>query len=180
MAPLKETQAPSIDFLVRDGNRTRLPPGKASIHSTEYGRWMAGLLDVYLNDPAPPRVRVLDDMLRLILGGKAQKEGVGTTDYGILVIETDGGVHKNDTLKVARQSADRFEGNSWSVLSDSLLDIVHSQAYSDYYRQQRPTARVCRICPELTVCGGGMVAHRWSKRPWFRQSVRVLPRTNSC
>ena len=160
---LKETGAPSIDFLVRDGNRTRLPPGKASIRSTEYGCWMAGLLDVYLADPAPPRVRVLDDMLRIVLGGKAHKEGVGTTDYGILVIETDGRIHKNDTLKVAHQGADRFDQESWSILSDSLLDIVHTQTYADYYRQQRPTARACRVCSELAVCGGGMVAHRWSE-----------------
>ena len=160
---LKETGAPSIDFLVRDGNRTRLPPGKADIRSTEYGCWMAGLLDIYLSDPAPPRVRVLDDMLRIILGGKAQKEGVGTTDYGILVIETDGGIHKNDTLKVAHEGADRFARKSWSILSDSLLDVVRTQAYADYYRQQRPTARACRVCSEIAVCGGGMVAHRWSQ-----------------
>ena len=164
---LKETGAPSIDFLVRDGNHTRLPPGKANIQSTEYGRWMVGLLDVYLSDPAPPRVRVLDDMLRIILGGKAQKEGVGTTDYGILVIETDGRIHKNDTLKVAEQGADRFDRNSWSILSDDLRDVVHTQAYADYYRQQRPTAKTCRLCPELAVCGGGMVAHRWSKDRGF-------------
>ena len=74
-AALKETGAPSIDFLVRDGNHVRLPPGKTSARSTEYGRWMVGLLNVYLSDPEPPRVRVLDDMLRLILGGQAQKEG---------------------------------------------------------------------------------------------------------
>ena len=161
-AALKDTGAPSIDFLVRDGNHVRLPPGKASFESTEFGRWMAALLDVYLSDPEPPRVRILDDMLRLILGGQAQKEGVGTTDYGILVIETDGRINKNDTLKVAHKDADRFERTSWSILSDSLPDIVRSRAYADYYRQQRPNALACRVCPELNVCGGGMVAHRWS------------------
>ena len=101
-------------------------------------------------------------MLRLILGGQAQKEGVGTTDYGILVIDTDGRINKNDTLKVAHKAADRFEQTSWSIFSDNLFDIVRSRAYEDYYRQQRPTASACRACPELKVCGGGMVAHRWS------------------
>ncbi len=166
-AALKETGAPSIDFLVRDGNHVCLPPGKTSIRSTEFGRWMMGLLDVYLTDPEPPRVRVLDDMLRLILGGQAQKEGVGTTDYGILVIETNGRIQKNDTLKVAHQGADCLDQNAWSILSDSLLDVVRSHAYADYYRQQRPTAGACLVCPELAVCGGGMVAHRWSKDRGF-------------
>ena len=159
---LKATGAPSIDFLVRDGNHSRLPYGKVSISSTEYGRWLIEALDTYLTDPAPPRVRLFDDMLRLIMGGRSCKEGVGTTDYGILVIETDGTVNKNDTLKVAHNGADRFDQASWSILSDSLLDIVHSRGFADYYLQQRPTAPQCRACPELHVCGGGMVAHRWS------------------
>ena len=159
---LKTTGAPSIDFLVRDGNHDRLPFMKASVNSTEYGNWMVRLLDIYLSDPEPPRVRIFDDMLRLILGGRAQKEGVGKTDYGILVIETDGQVSKNDTLKVAYNAADQFEAESWSILSDSLVDIVHSQTYADYYQQQRPTASACRACHEYNICGGGMVAHRWS------------------
>ena len=159
---LKATGAPSIDFLVRDGNHSRLPYGKADASSTEYGRWLVEALDTYLSDPTPPRVRLFDDMLRLILGGHSYKEGVGTTDYGILVIETDGTISKNDTLKVAHGGADRFDQTLWSVLSDSLLDIVHSSGFADYYNQQRPTAPQCRACSELHVCGGGMVAHRWS------------------
>ena len=161
-ASLKATGAPSIDFLVRDGNHTRLPVGKTRTDSTEFGRWMVEALDIYLSDPAPPRVRIFDDMLHLIMGGKAHKEGVGITDYGILVIDTDGQVNKNDTLKVAHKAADHFERASWSILSDSLLDIVRSPTYSDYHLQQRPTAPKCHACSELHVCGGGMVAHRWS------------------
>ena len=159
---LKSTGAPSLDFLVRDGNHARLPAGKTRPESTEFGSWLARLLDAYLLDPHPPRVRVLDDMLRLLLGGRSQKEGVGVTDYGILVVDTDGTITKNDTLKVAYAGADRFERKRWSVLSDSLIDVMDSPAYAAYYRQQRPTAPTCRTCRELHVCGGGMVAHRWS------------------
>ena len=161
-ASLKETGAPSIDLLVRDGNHTQLPEGKATATSTEFGSWMSQALDVYLSDSTPPRVRIFDDMLRLIMGGESNKEGVGTADYGILVIDTDGSINKNDTLKVAHRAADRFERTSWHVLTDSLVDVVQSPVYLDYYRQQRPTATTCRTCRELHVCGGGMVAHRWS------------------
>ena len=161
-ASLKATGAPSIDFLVRDGNHSRMPYGKASISSTEYGHWLTEALDTYLSDPTPPRVRLFDDMLRLIMGGHSCKEGIGTTDYGILVIETDGTISKNDTLKIAHNGADRFDQESWSILSDSFLDVVHNRRFSDYYLQQRPTAPQCQVCPELHVCGGGMVAHRWS------------------
>lgn len=159
---LKETGAPSLDVLPRDGNWDKLPFGKSTPETVEYGRWLKGLLDAYLADPEPPNVRLLDDMLRLLLGGSSSKEGVGTTDYGILVIEPDGTIEKNDTLKVARPGADRFEC-SWSVFKHGLDDILSSEEFKQYYHQQREVSEACRSCPDLSVCGGGMVAHRWSK-----------------
>ncbi|MDX8522069.1 cyclophane-forming radical SAM/SPASM peptide maturase YhhB [Mesorhizobium dulcispinae] len=163
---LKETGAPGLDFLVRDGNWDSLPFGKASADSTEYGEWLSGLMAEYLADPAPPRVRILDDMLRLLLGGKSYKEGVGETDYGILVVEPDGRISKNDTLKVAHASADRFE-RPWSILRDELSGVLASASFEDYWRQQRPTSSLCKMCPDLAICGGGMVAHRWSAKRGF-------------
>jgi len=161
-ASLKSTGAPSLDVLPRDGNWDALPFGKRGPDTTEYGDWLAGLLDVYVADPSPPRIRLLDDMLRLTLGGFSMKEGVGGTDYGILVIETDGSVEKNDTLKVAGAGSDRFE-RKWSVSTDRFAEILSSDQYEDYYRQQRPSSAICAACPDLGICGGGMVAHRWSR-----------------
>ncbi len=158
---LKETGAPSMDVLPRDGNWDGLPFGKSAPDTVEYGEWLSRLLDCYLADPAPPRVRLLDDMLRLTLGGGSTKEGVGATDYGILVVEPDGTVEKNDTLKVAGSGEDRF-ATRWSVFGDSFASVLASDEFDAYYRQQRPVASACAVCPDLGICGGGMVAHRWS------------------
>jgi uncharacterized protein len=158
---LKSTGAPGFDVLYRDGNRSRLPYGKAGVDTTEFGQWMAQLLHHYLRDETPPRIRVLDDMIRLLLGGESRKEGVGLTAFGIVVIDTDGSVTKNDTLKVAHQSADRFE-KPWSVLTDDLIKIVGSAQFAAYHQLQRPTSFACLTCADLRVCGGGMPAHRWS------------------
>jgi uncharacterized protein len=163
---LKSIGAPSIDFLYRDGNHSRLPFGKRELSSTEYGEWMCRILDAYVTDLAPPRVRILDDMLKLILGGRGTKEGVGVTDYGILVIETDGTVNKNDTLKSAFDSADRF-GRPWTILQDRIVDVVRTREFKAYHESQRPTSSICRSCTELGVCGGGMPAHRWSDARGF-------------
>lgn len=159
---LKSTGAPSIDFLYRDGNHDALPLGKASLVSSEYGHWMGRLLEVYLADRKPTRVRVLDDMLKLLLGGEARKEGVGINKYGILVIDTDGTVNKNDTLKSAAVGADQF-AIEWSVLRDDLRDVVRSQEFETYHFSQSPAAPTCLTCSDLKVCGGGMPAHRWSR-----------------
>jgi uncharacterized protein len=156
----KALGAPSVDFLYRDGNHSRLPYGKASFQSTEYGQWLAGLLDVYLADPTPIRIRLLDDMMRLLLGGSGTKEGMGMTEFGIVIIDTDGSVAKNDTLKSTFQDADRF-AQLWSVHRHRLSDIANTSEFALYHALQRPTAAVCFSCPELHVCGGGMPVNRW-------------------
>jgi len=156
----KKIDPPSIDFLYRDGNHSQWPYGKASVRSTEYGLWLTKLLDIYLADPTPIPIRVLDDMLKLILGGSGTKEGIGATDFGIVIIDTDGSVRKNDTLKNAFHGADRFE-HPWSVHTHQLTDITNAPEFATYYAMQRPTASACLACPELGVCGGGMPVHRW-------------------
>jgi uncharacterized protein len=163
---LKSTGAPSLDFLYRDGNHSRLPFGKREVKSTEYGDWASRVLDCYIADPEPPRVRLFDDMLRLALGGEGIKEGVGLTNYGILVIETDGTINKNDTLKSSFGAADSFDLPS-NVLHDHLVNVVHSREFEDYCDAQRPTSSACTACPVLHVCGGGMLTHRWSNSSGF-------------
>jgi uncharacterized protein len=158
---LKATHASSFDFLYRDGNHDSLPPGKTRADSTEYGNWMVAILDHYLADPSPPRVRILDDIMRLILGGRAQKEGISLNEYGILIVDTDGRITRNDTLKAAYAGADRFEEEP-SILDCNLLELVSTAALQEYFSLQVPTSPICQNCPELQICGGGMPAHRWS------------------
>jgi uncharacterized protein len=155
----KTLGVPSVDFLYRDGNHSVLPYGKRDADSVEFGTWLSKILDLYLADPNPPRIRVLDDMIKLLLGGSGVKEGVGLTDFGIAVIDTDGSITKTDTLK-SSELGDRFE-EPWSVHTHKLADVVSSAEFARYHEQQRPTSEICLACPELQVCGGGMVTHRY-------------------
>ena len=157
----KKLNPPSLDFIYRDGNHSRLPPGKSSPSSTEYGQWMVRLFETYVADATPIRVRILDDLVKLVLGGTGTKEGVGLNDYRMLVIDTDGSITKNDTLKSSFDGADRFN-EPWSVHTHRLADLIESAEFSESIAMQRPSNPTCLACPELSVCGGGMVLHRWS------------------
>jgi uncharacterized protein len=156
----KTLAPPSVDFIYRDGNHSRLPAGKSSFASTEYGAWLVRLLEVYLADPAPLPIRILDDMLKTLLGGQVTKEGLGITNFAILIVDTDGTLTKNDTLKSAFNGADRFDAPV-RIQDGPLCDFLASTAFEHYRRQQRPSNAACLACPELHVCGGGMVLHRW-------------------
>lgn len=157
----KTLNPPGVDFLYRDGNHSRLPEGKESLRTTEYGQWLARLVDIYLFDQNPLPIRFIDDLIRLILGGKGTKDGAGLTDFGILVIDADGSIKKNDTLKSSFNGADRFARN-WTVHSNSLKEILNSEEFALSHALQRPSSKTCLTCPELRVCGGGMTLHRWS------------------
>jgi uncharacterized protein len=156
----KSVGAPSVDFLYRDGNHSKLPEGKTSLHSLEYGRWMVGLLTAYAADPNPLPIRVLDDMLKVLLGGNVSKEGLGLTDFGILIIDTDGTLMKNDTLKSTYNGADRFTQPS-NIRDTNLLAFLESVEFAHYRTMQQPTSAKCLACPALNVCGGGMILHRY-------------------
>lgn len=164
----KALETPSVDFLYRDGNHSVLPPGKASAESVEYGRWMSVILDRYVTDPNPPRIRLLDDMIKLILGGAGVKEGIGLTDFGIVVVDTDGSITKNDTLK-STPLGDRFNG-SWTVYRDELSSIVSSPEFLAYHVLQQPSSPICLTCPDLGVCGGGMLTHRFDSDSGYNNS----------
>ena len=163
---LRRLGVPGMNFLLPDGNHSRLPPGKAGFDSYEAGVWMAGLFDVYMSDPDPVPVRVLDDLVKLLLGGSATKEGMGRDLNAILVIDTDGTVTKNDTLKSTSDGADRYN-EPWSIHSHSLLEIARTAAFREHVGMQHPTARQCLRCPELSVCGGGMPLYRWRDERGF-------------
>ena len=158
---LKALGTPSMDFLLQDGNHDRLPPGKARFDSTEYGRWLVRLLDLYLADPSPVPIRVVDDVLKLCVGGASRKEGQGKDRHGILIVETDGEIRKNDTLRASAEGADRFDGR-WNITTTPLSAVVSSQEYISYVRMQAPASSRCRKCRLLPVCGGGMPLYRWS------------------
>lgn len=157
----KTLSAPSVDFLYRDGNFDRLPSGKRTVTSVEYGEWMTGLLNIYLSDNDPLPIRIIDDMMKVLLGGFSCKEGMGVTDFGIIIIDTDGTIMKNDTLKSSYNGADCFD-NPINIKDRNLLNFLESSAFAEYRSMQRPRNQNCLSCPNLDLCGGGMILHRWS------------------
>ena len=158
---LKELGTPSMDFLLQDGNHDRLPPGKISFGCTRYGEWLADLFDLYLDDPSPVPIRIFDDVIKLCLGGVGEKEGRGKQQHGILIIETNGEIRRNDTLRASFEGADRFT-DSWNVVDDPLSEVLSSPEYVSYTGMHIPSSAQCRACELLPICGGGMPLYRWS------------------
>lgn len=157
----KELNVSSIDFLLRDGNHETLPYGKRAFDSVEYGIWLSRIWEMYIDDSDPIPIEILDNLVHVMFGKNSAREGSGLTDYGILVIDTDGSMVKNDTLKFSFDGADRFS-QDWSVYQNSIMELVNSDEFQQYKADQRTTHKKCLECRYLPICGGGMTLHRWA------------------
>ena len=104
-------------------------------------------LTLYISDPSPPKVRLLDDVTKLILGGVSQKEGIGLTDFGILIIETDGTISKNDTLKSSYNGADRYENDLVRTITIDSPKLTASDEFAEFHALQKPSSKQCATCP---------------------------------
>lgn len=164
---LKMISPESIDFLYRDGNIDKLPFGKNGLYSTEYGQWMCRLIDIYLTDKNPPRIRVIDDLFKLSMGGRPQKEGLGSNDFSIVIIDTDGSIKKNDTLKSSYDGADFFE-KSWNIKTDQLVEVVQTDDFKSHAQKQLKICQQCSECQYFSICGAGMPLHRYSKENGYQ------------
>lgn len=157
---LKQLGSPNMDFLLQDGNHEKMPFGKIDFNSTEYGSWLCELFDCYVADPSPVPVRFFDDIIRLLFDVPSIKEGRGVESYGILIIETDGEIRKNDTLRASFDGADFFS-ERWNICSTEISHVLSSREFLDYAQMQIPIADECAKCDYFYVCGGGMPLYRW-------------------
>lgn len=157
---LKKLGSPNMDFLLQDGNYDKMPRGKMNFNSTEYGSWLCELFECYVTDPSPVPVRFFDDIIRLLLGAPSIKEGRGIEPYGILIIETDGEIRKNDTLRASFDGADFFS-ERWNVTNTAISNVLSSKEFFEYAEMQIPVTEKCSSCEYFSVCGGGMPLYRW-------------------
>lgn len=162
----KSLNIPSVNFLMRDGNHSRYPFGKKDFNSIEYGKWLAELWQEYFNDPNPIPIAVFDNYVKTLMGGMSSKEGTGTEVSGILIIDTNGDITKNDTLKSTKNRADRFK-YAWNVSKDNIVELVQSDEFKEYLNLQNPTSSHCKQCQYLNICGGGMPLYRWHDETQF-------------
>jgi uncharacterized protein len=162
----KDIKAPTISFLLQDGNYDSLPKYKSDFFSTEYGKWIIGLINEYINDENPIPIKFLDNILTLAMGGESQKEGSGTTKFGIAVIETDGEIRKNDTLRTTFDGADFYKKRP-TVFNTSLKDFVNSTEFIEANSEQTELPEECKNCEVANICGGGMLLTRYSSENGF-------------
>jgi uncharacterized protein len=163
---------PVIDFLLPHGTWDSPPPGRVSdAAKTPYADWLIKIFDHWYSAPRT-RVRLFDEVMRLILGGSSSGESAGLAPARMVVVETDGSVEQVDSLKATYAGATATGLHVARHPFDAALTLPSMVA-----RQigVRALAAKCRVCPVHLVCGGGQYAHRYRDGAGFANPSVYCP-----
>jgi uncharacterized protein len=156
---------PLIDFLFPDNNFDNRPFGKQTdFEATPYGDWLMKVFDYWFNSTDRVRVRLFNNIIRLIFGKSSLVETLGLEPSRLITIETNGDFEGLDVLKTTYQRATKLGYNVF----EHDLDTV-SMHPSIKMRQVGISGlhQKCKECALVNICGGGYLPHRYSSKDGF-------------
>ena len=153
-------QPPRMNFLLPHGNWSAPPPGRSTMGTgTPYADWLIPIFDEwYRTYPQQTTVRLFESIIDMVLGGATSSEAVGFGPDGLIVIECDGSIEQNDSLKTTVDGG----AATGMHLRDSTFDEVNELPI--FRAQQAGPAALsttCQACPLVELCGVGLYAHRY-------------------
>jgi uncharacterized protein len=161
---LADLGPPRIDFLLPHGTWTDPPPGRLpDSAATPYADWLTEIFDYWYPKPQT-RIRLFEEIMQLLLGGASGSEIVGLAPAQLVVIETDGSIQQEDTLKATYAGA---AGTGLDVARDPLDTALLLPQIAARQIGSRALAAQCRSCPVRAVCGGGLYSHRYREGSGF-------------
>ena len=157
---------PTIDFLLPHGNWSRLPPGRSDSGLTPYADWLVEIFDRWYSAPVrETSIRLFDEIIHLLLGGKSATETVGLTPSSLVVIETDGSIEQSDSLKSAYDGA---AATGLHVSRDSFDAALRLPQIAATQLGMQALSDECLACSIRKICGAGLYAHRYRQGGGFR------------
>ncbi|GIF05469.1 FxsB family cyclophane-forming radical SAM/SPASM peptide maturase [Actinoplanes siamensis] len=156
---LTALRPPVIDLLLPHGTWAVPPPGRdPGSADAPYGRWLAAVFDRWHDAPAgTSRIRLFEEIIRVLLGRPSRLEGIGTAPAGSIVVETDGGIEESDHL--ATTSGAGVTG--LNVATSGFAEALALPTARARRAGAAALSRACLACPVVGVCGGGLYTHRY-------------------
>ena len=151
---------PAVDFLLPQGNWSAPPPHRPTDPSTTpYAEWLIEVFERWRSAPVlETRVRVFEEITRMLLGGTSRLEGLGLGPAAVVIVETDGAIEQSDMLTATRPGAGRARRH----VSRDAFDTVRSLPwFTTRAAGISGLAGKCRDCRFVRVCGGGYYPHRY-------------------
>jgi uncharacterized protein len=154
---LLEQQPPRLDLLLPHATWDN-PPMRPAELPHPYADWILSLYRCWISDGRPVPIRLFDSVLSAASGGPSFTEAIGLDPVDLLVVDTDGAWEQADSLKTAFAGAPR---TGMEVQSHSVDEAARHPGALARRGGLAALCAVCRACPVVRICGGGMYAHRY-------------------
>lgn len=154
---------PRIDFLLPHATHDS-PPKRSAAAGTDYADWLIAIFDRWKADGYPVRIRTFDSITATLAGADSSTEALGLAPVQMVVIETDGAYEQADSLKVTYDGA---PATGLDVFRHSLDTVLEHPGVASRQQGIAELNAVCRECPVVRTCGGGMYAHRYRSGSGF-------------
>lgn len=160
---------PALDLLLPDATYVRPPAGR-DIDPGLYARWLIGAFDAWFDEFPELPVRMFDSLLGAVCGQPSPTDAFGFGSVSLLTIETDGSYHDLDVLKITTEGRSALGMN---VRDHSVEEACAAPALAQHSRllSMAGLSGTCRSCPEVEVCGGGAVPHRYAEDGFEHPSI---------
>jgi uncharacterized protein len=169
---LADFAPPRIDFLLPHGTWAVPPPGRVPDSvAAPYADWLIEVFEHWYPKPQTG-IRLFEEILQLLLGGASDSEVVGLAPARMVVIETDGSIEQEDTLKIAFAGA---PATGLHLKRDSLDAALLLPQIVARQIGVRGLSGQCRACPIHAVCGGGLYSHRYRTGTGFANPSVYCP-----
>lgn len=158
---LRELGATRMDFLLPESNYAYPPPGYQPLGpATPYGDYLIEVFDAWIaeNDPTV-HVRLLDRIVRSVLGQPVNSDVISAAPVRVAVIETDGSIEPTDNFKAC---ADRMTDLGLNIATNDFDDLYHHPFFKHCLEGLQSIPAECTGCRYRQVCGGGRITTRYS------------------
>jgi uncharacterized protein len=160
---------PALDLLLPDATYIRRPAGRDTDPDL-YVRWLVEAFDVWFDEFPELPVRMFESLLGALCGQPSPTDAFGFGSVSLLTIETDGSYHDLDVLKITAEGRSALGMN---VRDHSVEEACAAPALAQHARllSLAGLSGTCQSCPEVQVCGGGAVPHRYADDGFEHPSV---------
>lgn len=164
-----ELKPPQLDLLLPDANYTQPPPLRDA-NPDVYVNWLIDAFDIWYDQYPELNIRFFDSLVGAIIGLPSETDAFGLGEVSLLSIETDGTYHGLDVLKITKEGYSSLDMN---IQTHSIYEAANSPKINlhSYLVSYEGLSNACKSCPEVKVCGGGAVPHRYSEEGFDNPTV---------
>ena len=130
------------------------------------GKWLVEMFNLWFFDKSAERPEILlfSTLIKLILSLPEGNDVMGKRFGATMIIETNGDIQTNDTLRVSKPG---ITHSKFNINKDNLDSIENIKLAELYYYAHHRLPFMCQNCDLEEICAGGYLVNRYSKKNGF-------------